>query len=109
MCDELPSDSWCNTYPLVVVCDDSAFTAQSIENFVWTTFTRSDPAIDVYGIGASQHDKHFGCTGSLVIDARTKPHHALGLMEDPATSLKVDAHGTRRRTGEVLVAAVARR
>ncbi|MCC7337769.1 MAG: UbiD family decarboxylase [Pirellulaceae bacterium] len=95
MCDELPSDSWCNTYPLVVVCDDSAFTAQSIENFVWTTFTRSDPAIDVYGIGASQHDKHFGCTGSLVIDARTKPHHALGLMEDPATSLKVDARAAR--------------
>ena len=95
MCDDLPSDAWRDSYPLVVVCDDSTFTAQSIENFVWTTFTRSNPAMDVYGIGASQQDKHFGCTGSLVIDARTKPHHASGLMEDPATSSKVDARAAR--------------
>ncbi|MCA9180346.1 MAG: 3-octaprenyl-4-hydroxybenzoate carboxy-lyase, partial [Planctomycetales bacterium] len=95
MCDELPGDAWRDRYPLVVVCDDSAFTAQSIENFVWTTFTRSNPAIDVYGIGASQHDKHFGCTGSIVIDARSKPHHASGLMEDPATCRKVDARAAR--------------
>ncbi len=95
ICDELPTDAWRDSYPLVVVCDDSTFTAHCIENFVWTTFTRSNPAIDVYGIGASQQDKHFGCTGSLVIDARTKSHHAPGLIEDPATSLKVDARAAR--------------
>ncbi len=95
MCDELPTSAWCDQYPLVVICDDSNFTAHNLENFVWTTFTRSNPAIDVYGIGASQHDKHFGCSGSLVIDARTKPHHAPGLIEDSATSLQVDARASR--------------
>jgi 4-hydroxy-3-polyprenylbenzoate decarboxylase len=34
--------------------------------------------------------KHWGCRGSLVIDARTKPHHAPPLVEDPAVSARVD-------------------
>lgn len=95
ICDQLPATAWIERYPLIVVCDDSHFTARNFENFAWTTFTRSNPAVDVYGIGASLQDKHFGCTGSLVIDARTKPHHAAGLIEDPQTTRKVDARATR--------------
>lgn len=95
ICDELPKQAWIERYPLTIICDDTRFAAQSLENFVWTTFTRSNPAVDVYGIGASQQAKHFGCTGSLVIDARSKPHHAPGLLEDRATSLKVDALAAR--------------
>ena len=78
-------------YPLVIVCDDSQFAARNVDNWVWTTFTRSNPACDVYGVGASQIDKHFGCQGSLIIDARSKPHHAESLIEDPLTVKKVDA------------------
>lgn len=94
-CDRLPPAAWLDSYPLVVVCDDSQFTASNINNWVWTTFTRSNPACDIYGVGASQVDKHFGCRGSLVIDARSKPHHAEGLIEDPLTIQKVDARATR--------------
>ena len=78
-------------FPLVVIVDDSQFAEKSINNFLWTTFTRSNPASDVDGIGARLVDKHWGCSGSLVIDARIKPHHAPPLVEDPGVSARVDA------------------
>ncbi|MBN2476935.1 MAG: UbiD family decarboxylase [Pirellulales bacterium] len=82
-----------NAFPLIVVVDDSEFAARSLENFLWTTFTRSDPAADVYGIDSFVSRKHWGCFGSLVIDARSKPHHAPPLVEDPEISRRVDALG----------------
>jgi 4-hydroxy-3-polyprenylbenzoate decarboxylase len=86
----VPSDP-INQFPLIVLVDDSAFVARSLNNFLWVTFTRSNPAADVYGIGAFTRQKHWGCRGALVIDARIKPHHAPALEEDPAVSRKVDA------------------
>jgi 4-hydroxy-3-polyprenylbenzoate decarboxylase len=82
-----------NRFPLIVLVDDSAFTAQTLNNFLWVTFTRSNPAADVYGIGAFTRQKHWGCEGALVIDARIKPHHAPPLEEDPEVSRRVDALG----------------
>jgi 4-hydroxy-3-polyprenylbenzoate decarboxylase len=79
-----------NALPLIVVADDSEFTARSLKNSLWVVFTRSDPASDVYGIGAFTHKKHWGCEGSLVIDARIKPHHAPPLEEDPAVTRRVN-------------------
>jgi 4-hydroxy-3-polyprenylbenzoate decarboxylase len=80
-----------NQFPLVVLVDDSEFTARTLNNFLWVTFTRSNPAADVYGVGAFTYQKHFGCGGAVVIDARAKPHHAPPLGEDPAVSRRVDA------------------
>ncbi|MCC6512278.1 MAG: UbiD family decarboxylase [Pirellulaceae bacterium] len=90
-CDRLDPRAELSAFPLVVLCDDAAFASRSINNFVWVTFTRSNPAVDVYGFGASMIDKHFAVSGSLVIDARVKPHHAPPLIEDPHVSAKVDA------------------
>ena len=73
-----------------MIVDDSEFTARNERNFVWVTFTRSNPAADIEGIGAFIDQKHWGCTGSLVIDARIKPHHAPPLVDDPAIERKVD-------------------
>jgi 4-hydroxy-3-polyprenylbenzoate decarboxylase len=78
-------------FPLIVVVDDSEFTARSERNFLWVTFTRSDPAADICGIGKFIHNKHWGCTGPLVIDARIKPHHAPPLIDDPTIERRVDA------------------
>lgn len=94
-CDQLRSAETLENYPLIVLADDSAFAVQSLENFLWVTFTRSNPATDVYGLGASIQHKHFGCSGSLVIDARSKAHHAPGLIEDPETMKKVDQRAAR--------------
>jgi 4-hydroxy-3-polyprenylbenzoate decarboxylase len=76
---------------LVVLVDDVDFAAESLRNFLWVTFTRSNPSHDVHGVGAFTEHKHWGCTGALVIDARIKPHHAPPLVEDPAITRRVDA------------------
>jgi len=80
-----------NGFPLLVVVDDSAFTARTLDNFLWVTFTRSNPASDLYGVGAVTRCKHWGCSGSLVIDARRKAHHAPPLEEEPAVVRRVEA------------------
>ena len=90
-CDHFTANDSINDFPLVVVVDESDFTARSLDNFLWVTFTRSDPARDLYGIGAAIQDKHWGCQGALVIDARRKPHHAPPLLEDPAVVARVEA------------------
>jgi 4-hydroxy-3-polyprenylbenzoate decarboxylase len=77
----------------VVVVDDSDFTARTLNNFVWVAFTRSDPAADIHGIGAATDNKHWGCSGALVIDARRKPHHAPPLEDDPQVEKRVDLLG----------------
>lgn len=86
-----------NGFPLIVVVDNSDFSARNLDNFLWTTFTRSNPATDIYGIEAFLRDKHWGCFGSLVIDARSKPHHAPPLVEDPEVTKRVDKLALRGR------------
>jgi 4-hydroxy-3-polyprenylbenzoate decarboxylase len=81
------------SFPLIVIVDDSELTARALNNFLWVTFTRSNPADDIYGIGAFMHDKHWGCGGPLVIDARIKRHHAPPLVDDPEIEKRVDALG----------------
>jgi 4-hydroxy-3-polyprenylbenzoate decarboxylase len=84
-----------NGLPLMVFCDDAAFTAQNINNFVWVTFTRSNPSHDIYGIDSFIEHKHWGCNGPLIIDARIKPHHAPVLEKDPAIEKTVDRMGEK--------------
>jgi 4-hydroxy-3-polyprenylbenzoate decarboxylase len=79
------------TFPLVTVVDDSDFASRNLANWLWVTFTRSDPANDVSGVGAFIDRKHWGCRGSVVIDARLKPHMPPPLEEDPAVMKRVDA------------------
>ena len=76
--------------PLLVVVDDSEFAARTLDNFIWVTFTRSDPAQDVYGVRARIVDKHWGCSGLLLIDARHKEHHAPLLIEDAKSRARVE-------------------
>jgi 4-hydroxy-3-polyprenylbenzoate decarboxylase len=82
-------------FPLIVICDDTPFTSATLNNFLWVAFTRSNPATDIYGIGASLHAKHWGCSGPLVIDARVKPFHAPVLEDDPGVERKVEALGAK--------------
>jgi len=76
--------------PIIVLCDDASFTAANIRNFVWVTFTRCNPSHDIHGIDEFITNKHWGCKGPLVIDARIKPHHAPPLELDPSVEKKVD-------------------
>jgi 4-hydroxy-3-polyprenylbenzoate decarboxylase len=94
-CDNIPADDPLRRFPLWVIVDDAEFAARTLNNFLWTTFTRSNPATDVYGVNAFTSHKHWGCRGPLVIDARAKPHHAPPLVEDPEVTRRVDALAVR--------------
>ncbi|HCL05697.1 MAG TPA: 3-octaprenyl-4-hydroxybenzoate carboxy-lyase [Chitinophagaceae bacterium] len=74
----------------IVVCDDAAFTAASLHNYLWITYTRCNPSHDIHGVGSFIENKHWGCTGPMIVDARIKPHHAPPVVKDPATEKKVD-------------------
>ena len=87
--------------PLIVLCDDPAFLAADFSNFVWATFTRSNPSHDVHGIDSFVEHKHWGCRGPVVIDARVKPWHAPGLVPDKEITQRV-----RERFGGQIDAAV---
>ena len=90
LCEKLRAADF-EGFPLVVLCDDADFVARSLANFLWVTFTRSNPAVDVHGVGAFTRHKAWGCTGPILIDARTKPHHAPPLEMDPKVTARVDA------------------
>lgn len=75
---------------LIVLVDDAEFAARSLDNFLWVTFTRSDPARDIYGVDAVVEFKHWGCAGPLIIDARAKHHHAGVLAEDAKVEERIN-------------------
>lgn len=60
---------------LITLVDDSAFVAEDISNWLWVTFTRSNPAEDIFGLEEGIQNKHWHCR-IPIIDARVKPHHA---------------------------------
>ncbi|MEO7531529.1 MAG: UbiD family decarboxylase, partial [Sediminibacterium sp.] len=75
---------------MIVICDDASFTTETLRNYLWVTYTRCNPSHDIYGIDTIIENKHWGCRGPLVIDARVKPHHAPPVEKDPATEKKID-------------------
>lgn len=79
----------------IVIVDDSEFASRNLNNFLWTTFTRSNPAQDIFGTNSFTEYKHWGCNDTMVIDARIKPHHAPPLIENREINAKVDAIASR--------------
>lgn len=82
-----------NGLPMLVLCDDAGFTAETIQNFVWVTFTRSNPSHDIHGVNTYFENKHWVCGGPLIIDARIKPHHAPALVKDPEVEKRIERLG----------------
>ncbi len=71
-------------YPWISIIDEGAArlaansgtsTNNILSNFLWLTFTRSDPAQDIYGLDETVEEKHWKCSAPMIIDARIKPHH----------------------------------
>ncbi len=79
-------------WPLLVLTDEPARAARSTVNFLWTTFTRFEPARDIHAaaIGLVRH--HVTYTPPVVIDARLKP----GFPDELFCAPDVAATVTRR-------------
>jgi hypothetical protein len=59
-------------WPLLVLHDDAGV-AGSVSDFLWATWTRFEPAADIYAAATKVVRHHLAFTGPIVIDARTKP------------------------------------
>jgi 3-polyprenyl-4-hydroxybenzoate decarboxylase len=60
-------------WPLIVVSDDARRAARSPMNFLWTTFTRFEPAADIHAAHTRVVRNHLAYSGPVAIDARMKP------------------------------------
>jgi 4-hydroxy-3-polyprenylbenzoate decarboxylase len=60
-----------------------------LQNFFWAAFTRSNPSHDIYGVNSYYENKHWGCD-NMIIDIRTKPHHAPTLIPDKAVERNIE-------------------
>ncbi|HEX8331714.1 MAG TPA: 3-octaprenyl-4-hydroxybenzoate carboxy-lyase, partial [Segetibacter sp.] len=79
-----------NSTPLIIIADDSDFTSATLKNYLWVTYTRCNPSHDIYGVDSFVRNKHWGCNGPLIIDARIKPHHAPAVEKDPVVEKKIN-------------------
>ena len=76
-------------WPLVVLSDDAERATRSPMNFLWTTFTRFEPAADIHAAATRVVRNHVARTPPIVIDARMKPWYPKELTCDPAVAATV--------------------
>ncbi len=76
-------------WPLLVLTDEPRRAAASTMNFLWTTFTRFEPAADLHACGQRVTRNHLVRTPPILIDARRKPWYPEELFADPATAATV--------------------
>ena len=77
-------------WPLLVLTDDAERATRSPQNFLWTTFTRFDPATDIHASRTEALRGHLAQHPPLLIDARMKPSYPEELFCDEATADLVD-------------------
>ena len=77
-------------WPLVVVVDDVEEATASSELFLWTVFTRVEPAGALWARSMSTERFHVGLEPPIVFDARMRPSYPPVLEVDDATRELVD-------------------
>ncbi|MBU0729089.1 MAG: UbiD family decarboxylase [Proteobacteria bacterium] len=77
-------------WQVVLLVDNTAKTTVSLQEFLWTFFTRFEPAADIYTKETTTKRFHIGLSAPIVIDCRMKPWYPHILKVDPATKKLVD-------------------
>ena len=78
-------------WQLVVLTDEPARAAKSVMNFLWTTFTRFEPAADIHAAGTRVVRNHLSYSGPILIDARMKPWYPKEVTCRPDVAEKVSS------------------
>jgi UbiD family decarboxylase len=76
-------------WPLLVLTDEPRRAAASPMNFLWTTFTRFEPAADVHAAATRVVRHHIAYELPVLIDARLKPGFPKELSCDEETAATV--------------------
>ena len=87
------SDPAFKNWPLIVLHDDASV-ARSSADFLWATWTRFEPAADIYASNTTVHRHHLVYEAPIVIDARTKPGFPDELLVREDISKLVDKRWT---------------
>ena len=76
----------------IIIYDDFVFkpASDNLNDYVWITYTRSNPSYDIYGVGEKTENKHWSCEGPMIIDARKNPHHAPELKLSAQTEKSIE-------------------
>ncbi len=77
-------------WTLLVLTDEPDRTVQSPVNFLWTTFTRFEPAADIHAAQAQVVRNHLSYRAPVLIDARTKPGFPDELFCSKETAAQVE-------------------
>ncbi|PIE65282.1 MAG: 4-hydroxybenzoate decarboxylase [Desulfobacterales bacterium] len=77
-------------WPVVILVDNSDDATCSMQEFLWTFFTRFEPAADIHGAATSVKRFHVGLEPPIVFDCRMKPWYTDVLEVDPKTRSLVD-------------------
>jgi UbiD family decarboxylase len=80
-----------SAWPVVILVDDAHTATENLQEFLWTVFTRFEPAADIHGAEQSVVRYHVGLKPPIVFDCRMKPWYTDILEVDPETKQKVDA------------------
>jgi 4-hydroxy-3-polyprenylbenzoate decarboxylase len=75
---------------MLILTEDATWMGEHINNFLWASFTRTNPSHDMDGVDSYYEQKHWGCKGPLIFDATIKKHHAPILVKDPVVEKRVD-------------------
>ncbi len=79
-----------SSWQVVILVDNSTEATLSMQEFLWTIFTRFEPAADLHGASQQVKRFHVGLEPPIVIDCRMKPWYTEVLKVDTATRKKVD-------------------
>ena len=82
-------------FRLVCLVDDAAGCTRDDASFLWTIFTRFEPAADIFGCHEQLRRFHVSLTAPVVWDCRLKPWFPQFVEPDPDTVKRVDALWSR--------------
>lgn len=91
LASQLAAWSGVSDWPVILLVDSTEEATLSLQEFLWTFFTRFEPAADIHGAAQSISRFHVGLTPPIVFDCRMKPWYTDVLEVDPATRELVDS------------------
>ncbi|MBU0682299.1 MAG: UbiD family decarboxylase [Proteobacteria bacterium] len=77
-------------WPVIILVDSTNAATANMQEFIWTFFTRFEPAADIYAASQGVNRFHVNLQPPIVFDCRMKPWYPHILEVDPATKKLVD-------------------
>jgi UbiD family decarboxylase len=78
-------------WPLIILVDNTGAATENLQEFMWTVFTRFEPAADIHAAGTEVRRFHVELEQPVVFDCRMKPWYTPVLEVDRETKEKVDS------------------